>query len=398
MPKRILVVDLNSEDLSTLQQYLETEGYVIEEASDCSEACQRVAEGNIDLMVLDVSSGHERYQEACSRLHSNRKTENVPIIAIVGSEDEETEGGEEAVAVGADDFVDRPLKRSDVLIRTRMLMRYKEVNEDLRQRNQKLEDINQELAARNQELEQGMEMAHRLQETLLPQQYPAVENVSFNHLYTPADVIGGDIFQIAGLPDDRAAIFLSDVSGHGIRAALVTSILKAVFEHIYLEDKNATQILQDLNSRFRNIMGGLSPHIFATGFLLMVDGKNRSITVASAGHVCPLLISKDNMSCEPLGESNQTGPALGFFHDPEFPAVEKQLSTGDILLGFTDGVYEVMNENGEIYGLERMRQLIARNARLIPRDLIQKVVRETEEWRGSRKRPDDVCMVAVEVH
>jgi sigma-B regulation protein RsbU (phosphoserine phosphatase) len=397
MPKRILVVDSNPDDLSKLHRYLESNGYAVDEAGDCAEAAERVADGSVDLVVLDASAENEEHRDICSLLHSNRGTESVPIIAVVGSEEEEESGGQEALEVGADDFVDRPLRRTDVLVRTRMLLRYKKAHDDLRHLYEELSERNQELLQRNQELEQGMEMAHRLQETLLPQQYPKVENVSFNHLYTPADVIGGDIFQIAGLPDDRAVLFLSDVSGHGIRAALVTSILKAVFEHIYLEDKNATQILQDLNSRFRNIMGGLSPHIFATGFLLLVDGKKRSVTVASAGHVCPLLISKDDMSCQPLADGDQTGPALGFFHSPDFPAVEKQLHTGDILLGFTDGVYEVMNDEDEMYGLERLSRLIARNARLIPRDLIEKVVRKTEEWRGTRKRPDDVCLVSVEI-
>mgnify|MGYP006286729369 CR=1 FL=1 len=394
MSKRILVLNAPADDLSMLRDYLDSEGYSVHAADDCSEACQLAVKGKVDLVILDISREDEP-EDLCEELHSG-KTAGVPIIAIV--EDEDADAGSKALDIGADDFVTRPLDKAALLVRVKMLLRYKQLHDGLRKQNEELEEVNQELATRNQELEQGMEMAHRLQETLLPQQYPAVKNVSFNHLYTPADVIGGDIFQIAGLPDQRAVIFLSDVSGHGIRAALVTSILKAVFEHVYLEDKDATEILKDVNSRFRNIMGGLSPHIFATGFLLIIDGENRSISVASAGHVCPFLISKFNMSCQPLIESAQTGPALGFFQDPEFPSVQRDLSTGDILLGFTDGVYEVMNESGEMYGLERMRKLIARNARLIPRDLIEKVVRDTEEFRGPRKRPDDVCMVAVEVH
>ena len=395
MPKRILVVDKKPDDLRRIHEHLGSEGYEIEEASTCPEACDRVAEGKVDLMVLDASRHDPADVEACDRLHSDRRTASVPIIAVTDPDAEEN--GNTAVEVGADDFVVRPLQKTDLLVRAKMLLRLKGLHDDLRSRNKQLRELNQELATRNQELEQGMEMAHRLQEALLPQEYPPLEHISFCHLYTPADAIGGDIFQIAQLEDGRAVIFLSDVSGHGIRAALVTSILKAVFEHVNPNDKNASQILSDVNSRFRSILGGLSPHIYATGFLLLVDGETCKITSACAGHVCPFLISKYNMNCRPLMGQEQIGPALGFFQDPDFPTVEQKLSPGDIVLGFTDGVYEVMNEEGEMYGLERLRQFIAHNARLIPRDIIEKVVRETDEFRGSHKRPDDVCLVALEV-
>jgi sigma-B regulation protein RsbU (phosphoserine phosphatase) len=78
--------------------------------------------------------------------------------------------------------------------------------------------------------------------------------------------------------------------------------------------------------------------------------------------------------------------------------VERHLSPGDIVLGFTDGVYEVMNNDDEMFGLERLKQLLEKTARMIPRDIIERVIRETDKFRGSRKRPDDVCMVAAEMH
>ncbi|MFP4029376.1 MAG: SpoIIE family protein phosphatase [Candidatus Brocadiia bacterium] len=396
MSTRILLVDNNPEDLKRLHEHFESEGYEVEEAEACPEACNLITSGEFDLVVLDATKPDEVRADLCRDLHGCSSTAGVPIIGI--TDHDSAHRGEAALEIGADDFVVRPIKKSELLVRARTLLRLKELNDDLRHRNELLEDLNQQLASRNQELEQGMEMAHRLQEALLPQHYPPLKNISFYHLYTPADVIGGDIFQITKMEDGRAVIFLSDVSGHGIRAALVTSILKAVFEHVYLEDKDVTEILEDLNSRFRSILGDLSPHIYATGFLLIVDGEECTIDVACAGHVSPFLISKYDMSCRPLLDFGDIGPALGFFQEPQFPSVGIKLSPGDIVLGFTDGVYEAINDEGEIFGLERMRQFIARNARLIPRDLIQKVVTHTDEYRGSHKRSDDVCLVALEVH
>ncbi len=393
---RVLVVDDNPEDLKRLHKYLESEGYEVEEAQGCSEACERAASGAVDLLVLDVTGSEAETIALCALLHADPHTAALPVIAVsdAGAED----NAMTAVRVGADDFLRRPIKKGELLTRARTLLRMKRLHDDLRARNVEVEGVNQELARRNQELEEGMEMAYRLQQALLPQAYPEVRNISFCHLYMPAGVLGGDFFQITEMSGGRAALLLCDVSGHGIRAALITSILKAVFEHVYLEDKNPSQVLCDVNSRFRSILGQLSPPIFATGLLLVADGENCSVSLACAGHVCPFLIRKRDMSCEPLINDEQSGPALGFFPAPDYPTVERELSSGDIVLGLTDGVYEVMNEEGEMYGLERLRRCIARNARLIPRDLIQKIVTETDEFRGPRIRADDVCLVAVEAH
>ncbi len=395
--RRVLAVTRNEEDARVIQSTLEPETFEILHADNCDEAYETVKNSNIDLLMIDVTGAKDEPETLCSMLHNRSDTASIPIIAITSPEDSR-EKGRAALEAGADDFLSSPLQPPAILVRTRMLLRLKDLHEDISKRNIELEFLNQELVSRNRELEQSLEMARRLQQTLLPQQYPKVKNVSFYHIYTPADTIGGDIFQIVPLSGNRAAVFLSDISGHGVRAALVMSILKTVFEHVYLEDKNASQILSDLNSRFQNIMGPLSPHIYATAFLMIIDGKNRSMTMASAGHVCPFVVSKQNMSCTEAISIDHVGPALGFFSHHEYQQQERKLERGDIVLGFTDGIFEILNEDSEIYGLERLRNLIERYIHLVPRDLIERILRDTDAFRRNRKRPDDVCMVAAEMH
>jgi sigma-B regulation protein RsbU (phosphoserine phosphatase) len=243
-----------------------------------------------------------------------------------------------------------------------------------------------------------MAMAHRLQEALMPQQYPRINNVGFAHKYTPAEAIGGDFFQIIGLDDDRVGIFIADVSGHGVRAAIITSIVKAVIDYIDLGNKSPSDVLKDFNSRFRSVLGPLTPQIYATGIFMMVDGEKRVLQAACAGHPAPLHIDKAQMTTQPIMDLDDCGPAIGFIGDPEYPMVERSLGVGDIVFGFTDGIYEVLNEDQEMFGLTRLEKLVGDNARLIPRDLIQKVIIETDEFMGSEQRPDDICVVTVEVY
>ena len=213
----------------------------------------------------------------------------------------------------------------------------------------------------------------------------------------PAEAIGGDVFQITGLDQNRAAVFIADVSGHGVRAALVSSIVKTVIDYIDLTNKTPTEVLKDFNSRFRSVLGPMTPQIYATGVIMIVDGSTRTLSAAIAGHPAPLLVSKSHMTAEPIMSVDDFGPALGFLSDPDYPTRERKLSAGDIILAFTDGIYEIMNAADEMYGLDRLQQFVADNAQLVPRDLIQRVIRETEAYLGTSKRPDDVCMVSVEV-
>jgi sigma-B regulation protein RsbU (phosphoserine phosphatase) len=164
-----------------------------------------------------------------------------------------------------------------------------------------------------------------------------------------------------------------------------------------MSDKTPSQVLADFNSRFRSVLGPMTPQIYATGVIMMVDGEKRTLAVANAGHPFPFLVSKRTMSAEPIMTLNDVGPALGFLSDPDYPTRQMQLSVGDIILAFTDGIYEIINAQGEMYGLRRLQKFVANNAHLIPRDLIPRIISETDAFLGTTKRQDDVCIVAVEV-
>jgi len=399
----ILLVTDGPEDTDGLQVQLDEAGYDVAYAAGIEEAAGKVESDLPDLVLLGVTAPMANAVEFCKRLRSCPETEAIPIIAI--ADDRGCGEAEQVLEAGADGFVCRPFQGAELLTRVRTLLRVKDLHDRVAHQNRELMDVNarldrlnQELMSRNRELEEGMVMARRLQEALLPQQYPHVRNISFSHTYSPAETIGGDFFQIIGMLDGRAAIFLADVSGHGVRAAIVSSIVKTVIDYIDLNDKTPTEVLKDFNSRFRGVLGPLAPQIYATGVIMMVDGAKRSVAIACAGHPCPLHVDKQAMTAEPLMELDYCGPALGFLVDPDYPTVVKELAVGDIVLGFTDGVYEVLNPKGKMFGLTRLQKLVADNARLVPRDLIQRVVTETEQFRGTPRRPDDVCLITVEVH
>ena len=400
--RSVLIVTDTPEDLHVLEGQLGQAGYDLVRAWGAENALAVAHETRPDVVLLDVSSPQGSDVEFCKALRAAPETEAIPVVVIVGDECEDP--ASKVLDMGADGLLCRPFQPTELLTRIQTLVRMKDLhdksaeqNRQLLQANVRLDQLNQELMRRNRELEQGMEMALRLHEALLPQQYPRVKNVSFSHKYAPAEAIGGDFFQLSCMEDGRAIVFIADVSGHGIRAALITAIVKTVIDYINPNDKTPSEVLKDFNSRFRSVLGPMTPQIYATGVLLMVDGENRRVAAACAGHPSPLHISKEAMTAEPLLGLDEYGPALGFLSDPEYPTVVKDVGAGDIILGFTDGVFEVLNEQREMFGLRRLQALVADNARLVPRDLIQRIISETEEFIGSAKRPDDICIVAVEL-
>jgi len=396
------MVSSATEDVEIVREQLGDAGYQLLHGPDMREALQMIEATPPDLVLLDIEAPGMGAVQFCEALRAAPKTEAIPILIIGRPEKLDPEA---LLQIGPDGYVRRPFRQAELLSRIRTLLRLKELNIKLGDRNSqvleanaRLDQLNQELITRNRELEQGLEMAHRLQEALLPQHYPVVENMSFSHKYSPAEAVGGDLFQITGLADGNAVLFVTDVSGHGVGAALVASIVKAVIEHIDFQGKTPTDILKDFNSRFRSILGPMTPQVYATGVVIILDGPARSLRIANAGHPCPLVVSKERMNAEPVMPPDESGPALGFVRDPDYQTFQKQLSVGDILLAFTDGAYEVINPNGDMYGLARMKRLIADNTHLVPRDLIERIIRETDEFMGASRRPDDVCLIAVEVH
>lgn len=401
-PHQVLVVSQEPADLGALAEQLGEEQYQFARAESVEEGLDVIIEQPPDLVLLDLDAPGADRGNVCRGLRTRADMQAIPIVLIVDDEEEITE---DLLEMGADGFIERPFRSVRLRSRVRTLLRMKEWHEKVAEQNRellevnaRLDSINQELMSRNRELEQSMEMARRLQDALLPQKYPRVSNIGFSHMYSPAEAVGGDVFHIAGLDEDRAGIFLVDVSGHGIRAALITSIVKAVIDYIDFTDKSPTDVLKDFNSRFRSVLGPLAPQIYATGVIMMFNGPERIVSLANAGHPCPLLINKDEMTADRIMGLEDAGPALGFVPDPQYPSYERELDTGDIVLSFTDGIYEVTNDEGQMFGLERMQDLVSANTHLIPRDLIQKIVTETEDFMTAPRRPDDVCIVAVEIH
>ena len=218
---------------------------------------------------------------------------------------------------------------------------------------------------KNEQMETDLRMARELQQALMPNAYPSFSagpsegqtNLRFYHRYLPASMMSGDFFHIARLSDDTAGVCICDVMGHGVRAALITAMLRALIETHAAEAADPGRFLTQLNSEFTRILKQTGTLVFATVLYCVINIRDRDAHLARAGHPAPLHVRRMKGEVEAVAfRQGSSGPAMGLISDAQFKTVETKLAQGDFLLFFTDGVIEVEGKKGRDFGIEGLEQ------------------------------------------
>jgi sigma-B regulation protein RsbU (phosphoserine phosphatase) len=184
----------------------------------------------------------------------------------------------------------------------------KKMEDALAEERNRLSKTTEELEAKNALLEADLRMAREIQLALLPRDYPTLSYfgsagysaLSFAHCYRPAEAVGGDFFDIFPLSPTRAGIFICDVMGHGLRAALITAIIRTLLEELRPMMQNPGRFLSALNLQLRAILERVDEPFIATAFYLTADTATKETQFANAGHPAPVRVRRNERSVEML--------------------------------------------------------------------------------------------------
>ncbi|MBI5397398.1 MAG: SpoIIE family protein phosphatase [Verrucomicrobia bacterium] len=262
------------------------------------------------------------------------------------------------------------------------------------------------LRDKNAEMEGELNLAREVQVAFLPQRYPTFPRnadadesaLKFVHRYLPAGMLGGDFFDVRALSDSRVGVLVCDVMGHGVRAALEMAILRALVEELSPHAGEPSRFLEAMNHELWSILRHREAASFATAFYLVADVATGRICCANAGHPGPLRVRRGpGRDFQVQTAACATGPALGLLADSTYGQSDHDLAPGDLILLFTDGLYEIENAGGESFGRERLLAAVQRRAQLAPAALCDELLVEIQQFAGSREFPDDVCVVGMEV-
>ena len=274
------------------------------------------------------------------------------------------------------------------------------------QRAQEIEERDREIRQKNEQMETDLRMATELQQALMPSTYPTfpadaaagATKLRFCHRYLPATLMGGDFFHIARLNEDTAAICICDVMGHGVRAALITAMMRAMIETHSVEAPEPGRLLTQLNSEFTGILKQTGTLVFVTVLYFVINIKTGTARFARAGHPPPLRVrrSSDEVQTIIMG-ADSAGPAIGIIRNAQFKTTEMKLAPGDFLLFYTDGIIEVEARDGCQFGVKGLRESVRSNLDQPTESLLDAIVSDVYKFGDSTVLTDDACLVAAEL-
>lgn len=281
----------------------------------------------------------------------------------------------------------------------------KYAEEQIRRTTAELSRSREELRSKNQAMEENLRMAREIQLTMLPQQYPLFPKdapadqsaFQFAHRYHPAEAVSGDFFAVSALSDEEVGVFICDVTGHGIRAALVTAMIRALVEELKPCASDPGFFLRKLNSDLFNILKTTGSPMLTTAFYFVANSRTGIMRFANAGHPRPLLVRRPANSITALANNiGHSQPALGLFSDPPYQTSQVQIAPGDLIMLFTDGLYEVLGANEELYSQQRLMMDLKPLIGKPTSQLFDELLAIVRNFSCGHEFEDDVCLVGMD--
>jgi serine phosphatase RsbU (regulator of sigma subunit)/predicted enzyme related to lactoylglutathione lyase len=235
---------------------------------------------------------------------------------------------------------------------------------------------------------QELEIAKQVQARLFPQTLPVMKTLDYAGACIQARHVGGDYYDFLALGPDRLGLFIGDISGKGIAAALLMANLQANLRSQFALARDEPELF--LRSVNRLFYENSVDSAYATVFFAEYDGMTRRLRYTNCGHLSGLLLRHDGS----LERLCSTGTVLGLFKEWESPTAECELSPGDTLALYTDGVTESFNPDGEEFGEERLVEALKRHREQSARAIVASVVADVQRF-SPEEQHDDITLIVA---
>ncbi len=354
-------------------ELLESDGHRVLHAPDGETGLEMAKADPPDLVFIDLDMPGIDGCETTRLMRQDPELSEIPIVML--SAIDEREAKIRAIESGADEYIMKPFDWDEISARARVttrLNRYKKLQEAQRTR-------------------QTIAMAAKVQQHLLPKCAPKLEGMDIACGSRYCESMGGDYFDFLPLGKSNLGVALGDISGHGIVAALLMASAQAMLRTTArFYGQNPAQFLGELN---RELMPMLGEARFLTLFYASIHIPDRHVTWASAGHEPALWYRAHKEAIEQL---DSTGLPLGVLFEEEYThGGTIELRSGDILQIGTDGIMEARSPNEEMFGRERLKNLILVNQHKSAQEIYQAIVDAVDAFRGAGDQLDDITLIVI---
>lgn len=334
--QRLVVIDDNANDLQVTRRFLERRGFHVTAVTSGEEGLREAQAITPDAFVVDYRMPVMDGFEVTRRIKSDPALRTIPVLMLTGAD--KPEYVVEGLDAGADDFVTKGSDTEILLARLRALLRVKAYQDQLRKLNQQITN--------------DLQIARRVQEALVPPSTFHAPRIAIRSAYIPSETLSGDFYDYF-MQDDVMYLFVADVSGHGLPAAILVSLLKS---YIHTE-VDASTPLADLMTRLNDFLFSVSlPTQFATAQLFRIDARGL-MSFVNAAHP-PFLLFR---GCEGRTAVHEhPSHLLGAIPRMSYQEQSLTIAPGDTLFVYTDGLTDRRNAAGEFYAIDRIAALIDR--------------------------------------
>jgi len=369
---RVLIVDDVKANVDILVQALSGD-YKLSVALGGQQAMDAVLRSPPDLVLLDIVMPDVDGYEICRRLRATEATRELPVMFLSSLEDVKDKA--RGFEVGGNDYLTKPFEVLEVKARVRSLLKAKSYADAVK------------AAA-----ERDLRIAREIQTGLLPADIPAQVQGTGLEAYAalePAQQVGGDLFEVLRVGEDRVLVALGDVSGKGIPAALFMAVTMTLLRSLARQGHRPHEILRQMNDELlqQNPRG-----MFVTLQCMMFDLAARSVTCASAGHHAAALAAPGKA---PRLVFTSSGRVLGLMPAEDIVSETLELLNGETLVLFTDGVSEAQNASQEFFGEERLLAQLEALPGATARETTLGVLDAVRRHAAGAKQSDDITLLSI---
>jgi sigma-B regulation protein RsbU (phosphoserine phosphatase) len=379
--QRILIVDDERFNINVLADLLKPNYKVMAAISGAQALKAAHSASPPDLVLLDIMMPEMDGYEVCRRLKEDVATRDIPIIFVtaMGQEEDETKGLE----LGAADYLTKPISPAIVEARVRTQLALKKNLEDLRGAYAVIEK-------HKERMQKELDAAREIQMAMLTTDFPETATVCVHAELQAAREVGGDFYDVFELDPGRLCFCVGDVSGKGVGAALFMAMSKTLIKSRAMNDPSPASILTHVNEVLDQDNDAC---MFVTIWLGILDVNTGLVTYTNGGHNPPYLCRSDG-SVEALTEAH--GPVVAAVSGMVFKQGQLQLSAGDQLLLYTDGVTEALDPGEALYTEERLERLLKSTSAGTAEERVATTIGDVWKYKADAEQSDDVTVLALQ--
>ena len=394
---KILVVDDKEANVCLLGSMLRVAGYTsVESTMDPNAVCELYRQNRHSLILLDLQMPGMDGFEVMQSLKEIEGDGYLPVLVITAQPGHKLH----ALEAGAKDFISKPFDMAELRARVHNILEVRLLHQATRNYSRVLEGTVRELEASREVIrlktleeakrtEAELSLAQETQESLLPRSLPQFENFSIHAFNSPTRYVGGDFYDFLPLRSGEWMGVLADVSGKGIPAALLSSMILGALS---MEFRSGTPPQEVLNRINRLLCEKSLPFQFVTLFLFSLNPDGEGQFISAAHNVAYLFRSA-------TGKIEWLVPdafALGIFDSASYQSRPLHLDKGDILLVYSDGLTDAENQQDGMFGDERLLNIIRETAPCGSHALQARLLKTIDEFTQGTPQTDDITLLVVE--